>query len=128
MSEPLRCTGCGALLVVAGQRPDVIRCEYCGADNVLAAEARTIVAQDSRPFLVKLYRAIARDFDLDGIQDLVKRLNGRLPASYDLDYENLPGTGDVGKARELVQWCRRRKCLQTLVDTVLSVRPSIDLS
>ena len=95
---------------------------------MLAGETRTVVAEYSHQFVVKLYKAIANNFDLDGIQHLVTLLNGRLSASYGLGYENLPGSTDVAKARELVQWCQRRKCLQSLVDTVLSVRPSIDLS
>ena len=128
MSEPLKCKGCGAPLVVKGQHLNIVRCDYCGTDNVLTGEARTVVADDSLQFAVKLYKAIANNFDLDGIRDLVESLKDKLSAPHRLDYENLPGSRNLDKARELVQWCQRRRLLQPLVDTVLSVQPSIDLS
>ena len=128
MSEPLKCKGCGAPLVVKDQHLKIMRCDYCGTDNVLTGEARTVVADDSPQFAVKLYKAIANNFDLDGIQDLVERLKVKLSAPHQLNYENLPGSRKLDKARELVQWCQRRRLLQPLVDTVLSVQPSIDLS
>ena len=128
MTEPVRCKSCGAPLDVQEQSSAVVRCAYCGNDHVLRRETRTVVAQDSPQFFSKIYRAIVDNFDLDEIQDLVIRLNDELPEPFTLEYENLSGSSDIAKARELVLWCRRRKLVQLLVDTVLSVRPSIDLS
>ena len=95
---------------------------------MLETKARTVVAEDSRQFTVKLMRALVDNFDLDEIRDLVVRLNAVLPEPYSLEYENMSGSSDIAKSRELVLWCSRRNLLQLLVDTVLSMRPSIDLS
>jgi hypothetical protein len=62
------------------------------------------------------------------MQDLVVQLNAELPAPYRLQYDDVPGNSQKSKARELVLWCQRRKVLQELVDVVLSVRPSAELS
>ena len=128
MSEALRCESCGAPLEVKGQASHIVRCNYCRTDNVLKRATRTVVAQDSREFTVKLRKAIVENFDLDEMRELVFRLNAELPAPYSLEYDNLSGSSDTAKALELVLWCRRRGLLQLLADTVLSVRPSMDLS
>ena len=128
MAGPVKCSNCGAPLNVKGRESDVVRCNYCGTDTMLETKGRTVVAEDSRQFTLKLMRAIVDNFDLDEIRGLVVRLNAVLPEPYSLEYENLSGSSDIAKARELVLWCSRRNLLQLLVDTVLSMRPSIDLS
>ena len=128
MAGPVKCSNCGAPLNVKGHEANVVRCDYCGTDTMLEGRSRTVVAEDSRQFAGKLMRAIVDNLNLDEIQDLVIRLDGALPEPYRLEYENLSGSSDIAKARELVLWCQRRRLLQLLVDTVLSVRPSIDLS
>ena len=128
MAGPVKCSNCGAPLNVKGHESNVVRCDYCGTDTVLEREARTVVAENSRQFTVKLMRALVDNFDLDEIRDLVVRLNAVLPEPYSLEYENVSGSSDIAKSRELVLWCSRRNLLQLLVDTVLSMRPSIDLS
>jgi len=128
MAGPVKCSNCGAPLDVKGRESDVVRCDYCGTDTMLETKARTVVAEDSRQFTLKLMRAIVDNFDLDEIRDLVVRLNAVLPEPYSLEYENMSGSSDIAKSRELVLWCSRRNLLQLLVDTVLSMRPSIDLS
>jgi DNA-directed RNA polymerase subunit RPC12/RpoP len=128
MAGPVKCSNCGAPLDVKGRESDIVRCDYCGTDTMLETKARTVVAEDSRQFAVKLMKAIVDNLDLDEIRDLVVRLNAALPEPYSLEYENLSGSSDIAKARELVLWCQRRRLLQLLVDTLLSVRPSLDLS
>jgi hypothetical protein len=128
MAGPVKCSNCGAPLNVKGHESNVVRCDYCGTDTVLEREARAVVAENSRQFTVKLMRALVDNFDLDEIRDLVVRLNAVLPEPYSLEYENMSGSSDIAKSRELVLWCSRRNLLQLLVDTVLSMRPSIDLS
>jgi len=128
MAEPVKCSNCGAPLDVKGRESDVVRCDYCGTDTMLETKARAVVAENSRQFTVKLMKAIVDNFDLDEIRDLVVRFNSALPEPYSLEYENLSGSSDIAKARELVLWCSRRNLLQLLVDTVLSMRPSTDLS
>jgi len=128
MAGPVKCSNCGAPLDVRGCESDVVRCDYCGTDTMLETKARTVMAEDSRQFTMKLMRAIVDNFDLDEIRDLVIRFDVALPEPYRLEYENLSGDNDIAKARELVLWCQRRRLLQLLVDTVLSIRPSIELS
>ena len=128
MAGPVKCSNCGAPLNVKGHESNVVRCDYCGTDTMLEGRSRTVVAEDSRQFTLKLMRAIVDNLNLDEIRDLVVRLNAALPKPYSLEYENLSGNSDIAKARELVLWCQRRRLLQLLVDTLLSVRPSLDLS
>ncbi len=42
-----------------------------------------------------------------------------------VDYENLPGEGKADKARELVSYCDRHKCLDKLVQAGQRLRPDI---
>ena len=127
MVTELGCQNCGATLDVKGQRSGVIRCSYCGSDNVLDPEVRSVIAEDSFKFASRVARAMDDSFSLDELKDLVVRLNEALPAGYTLDYEDIPGPTQKNKVRELVQWCRRRKVLQPLVDTILLMRPTMDL-
>jgi len=127
MAGPVKCGNCGAPLDVKGCKSDVVRCDYCGTDTMLETKTRTVVAEDSRQFAVKLMKAIVDNFDLDEIRDLVVRFNSALPEPYSLEYENLSGSSDIAKARELVLWCQRRRLLQLLVDTLLFIRPSLGL-
>ncbi len=128
MSTDLQCQNCGASLDVKGQKSSIIRCTYCGTDNVLQEKARTAVAQYTRQFAARLSKVIDESFTLDETQELVFRLAGELPGSYRLDYDDLPGHSQTAKARELVLWCQRRQLLQELVDAVLAARPTTDLS
>jgi hypothetical protein len=70
---------------------------------------------------------MADGFTLAELQDLVVDLNGRLPAGYSLNYDDIGGETVRGKTRELVLWCQRRNVLQTLVEAVQAVRPTIDV-
>ena len=119
MVKELQCQSCGAALDVKIQRAGVIRCNYCGSNHVLEAEVRTVIADNSSRFASQLFRVIDDSFSLEELKDLVLRLNEALPAGYFLDYDDLPGGSQKAKARELVQWCRRREQLQPLVDTIV---------
>ena len=123
----VQCPNCGAALQVRLYRSSVVRCSYCGTNTVLKAEVRSIIAQDSHSFASKLFRAIDDSFDLDEPRDLVVRLNEALPDGHTLQFEDIQGSTQKSKARELVLWCRRRNVLQPLVDTLRSMRPEIEL-
>lgn len=128
MIKNLRCPNCGATLDPTVQKTNVIQCDYCHTNHLLESKVHSPVLKNSHQFASKLYRIIDENFSLDELQDLVMRLNQVLPDWIHLDYDDIAGTSQQSKARELVLWCRRRAVLQSLADTVLSVRPSIDLS
>lgn len=76
---------------------------------------------------VQLAREMADGYTLTELQDLVVDLNSRLPAGYNLNYDDIGGETVRSKTRELVLWCQRRNVLQTLIETVQAVCPTIDL-
>ncbi len=128
MIRNLRCPNCGAALDPKIQKTNVIQCDYCQTNHLIEPRVHSPVGKNSHQFASKLYKVIDENFGLDELEDLVMRLNQVLPGQTSLDYDDIPGTSQKSKARELVLWCRRRAVLQSLADTVLSVRPSIDLS
>lgn len=127
MNTSLKCRHCGAPFDVKRLQSRTVKCAYCGVTTVLESEIRSIVAQDTRTFVGKLYKAISANFNIEELRNLVVRLDETLMPPYTLDFDNLGGNNNIGKSRELVLWCRRRKLLQTLVDVVLEVRPSLEL-
>jgi transcription elongation factor Elf1 len=127
MSKELRCQSCGASLNVKEQRSNIIQCDYCGTECVVEIRGSFGKVDYGRQFVSKLYRAIDSHFTENEMRDLVVELNGKLMAPYFVDYDDLAGGGQRAKARELVQWCQRRKLLQELVDAVHSIRPSIKI-
>jgi DNA-directed RNA polymerase subunit RPC12/RpoP len=122
-----KCTGCGAALELGVRRAAIVRCPYCGTNHVLPQPTRQSVVKHTHQVTVQLVRAIAEDFTLAELRDLIVDLNGRLPAPYQVSYDDIGGTTISGKARELVLWCQRRNVLDALIEAVRTVRPTIDL-
>lgn len=128
MTTQIKCQSCHAVLEVMGQAGGVVRCEYCGTQNLLSKEVRRVVAEDNHQFFVALYRAIAAEFNLDELDTLIVRVSGEVPSIYRLSPDDIPGRTRDNRAMELAYWCRRRGQLQPLVDTVLAIRPTIDIN
>lgn len=124
-NEQLKCKSCFAPLDTTAKGGNIVKCEYCGTDNVLSNEVRQVMAQDTHQFRVALYKAIAHEFSHDDLRDLITRLSGEIPAVYFLDYESISGSTPSMKSLGLVEWCGRRGLLQPLVDVVIAVRPAI---
>lgn len=123
----VKCQSCFAALDMRSGG-GIVRCEFCGTDNVLNRETRIVKAQDSHQFTLALYNAIAREFDNEGIRDLCVRVSDRLEYKhvYRIDFDDLRGESRKMKALSLVEWCRMRGELQPLVDVVIAIRPQID--
>jgi hypothetical protein len=126
VSEELRCQSCGAWLEIEETGEGVVGCAYCGA-NYEAVGRREVAVEYSRDFTMKLYRVIDESFTSEEMKELVLELEGRLPGSYRLDYDDIGGNNQRSKARELVQWCRRRRLLRELAEVVVDLRPTVDL-
>lgn len=126
MSEELRCQNCGASLEIGEIGEGVVRCAYCGA-NYKADKKREIEVEYSRDFTVKLYRVIDEEFTTEETKELVMALQGKLPETYRLDYDDIGGSNQRSKARELVKWCERRRLLRELTESVMSLRPAVEL-
>jgi predicted RNA-binding Zn-ribbon protein involved in translation (DUF1610 family) len=125
VSESLRCRSCGAWLEI-GEKGGIVRCAYCGANNEAGAQ-RKVTVEYSHEFTRKLYRAIDENFTLEEMKELVLELQGKLPEPYRLDYDDISGSNQRSKARELVQWCERRRLLEELAEAVVHLRPAVDL-
>lgn len=122
----LQCKACYAPLEAKKQHSNIVKCEFCGTENVLSREIRTVVVEHSQKFMVRLYGAIYHDFgSMDEMRHLITLLNGEIEPY--LNFENIAGDTAQRKALELVQWCYRRYLLQDLVNVCLSLRPNMDI-
>lgn len=124
--DELKCKGCGAALEPGVSRTAIIRCPYCGTSNVLPSSVRQSVVKLTHQVAVQLARDMADNFTLTELQDLIVDLNGRLPAHYRVNYDDIGGETIRGKTRELVLWCQRRNMLQALIEAIQAARPTID--
>ena len=70
-----------------------------------------------RERLAELRQTLSQRFSEDELRDLVFDLG--------LDYDNLPGDGKAGKARELVAYCDRHDLIGKLSETMRRSRPDI---
>ena len=75
----------------------------------------------------RLTSALATHFDLDDLSNLCFTLQSSRAEFADLEYENLAGQTRLVKARELVQWCRRRSLLSQLGQRIRQERPLLEL-
>ena len=66
----------------------------------------------------KLRQTLADSFSEDELRDLCFDLG--------VDYENLPGAGKSGKARELIAYAQRRGSLDKLVEQARQLRPNAE--
>ena len=126
MNKSLRCQNCGAALHVSQQQSGLIRCDYCGTDTGVEVTANPAQVGYSRQFISRLRKLIDEHFTEEEMRELVARLDAALTAPYRIQYDDLPGRSQSSKALELVKWCERRQLLQTLVDVVHAMRPSIE--
>ncbi|WP_420632153.1 hypothetical protein [Candidatus Leptofilum sp.] len=123
MSIQLKCQNCFAPLKLKDQRELIVTCPYCDSENVLPGTVKTITRVNAQRFSSLLYRYIAEEFNMTGIQDLIMKLNGRLQHA-SVDFDDLGGNDRRMKAMELVKWCQRRDELDTLTAVVQAERPS----
>lgn len=72
---------------------------------------------DERSRAKSLYKLINDSFSLDDLRDMCFEM--------DVDYESLPGESKRGKARELVQYCRRAGRLDELSRHFQAERPHL---
>jgi hypothetical protein len=79
-------------------------------------------------FAERLTNALATLFDLDELSTLCYDLRSGDPKFADLEFENLLGQTRLVKARELVQWCKRRSLLSQLGQRVHQERPQVELT
>jgi hypothetical protein len=67
---------------------------------------------------LSLYRRLTEHFDEEELRDLCFRL--------DVDYDDLPGAGKAGKARNLITYHERRRKVPALIDMCRQLRPNVD--
>jgi tetratricopeptide (TPR) repeat protein len=67
---------------------------------------------------LSLHRQLTEYFNEEELRDLCFRL--------DVEYDDLPGAGKAGKARELITYHERRRTLPALVDVCRQLRPNVD--
>jgi hypothetical protein len=66
---------------------------------------------------LNLHRRLTEYFNEEELRDLCFRL--------DVDYDDLPGAGKAGKARELITYHERRRALPALVEMCRQLRPNV---
>ena len=87
-----------------------------GDDRASSEEQGAMTAQ---PYdTLSLYHHLTEHFDEEELRDLCFRL--------DVDYDNLPGAGKAGKARNLITYHERRRTLPALVAMCRQLRPNVD--
>ncbi|MEM7116838.1 MAG: hypothetical protein AAF614_30685 [Chloroflexota bacterium] len=124
--EKMQCQSCFANLNIKGQWSSIVVCDYCGTEHTLSESVKQIKAQDSQRFVVKLARMLASDFADEELEQLIFELNYALPRQCSILHpDDIGGNVRSTKARNLVSWCRRRRYLQPLVDTIVTLRPSL---
>jgi outer membrane protein assembly factor BamB len=67
---------------------------------------------------LSLYHRLTEHFNEEELRDLCFRL--------DIDYDDLPGAGKAGKARELITYHERRRTLPVLVEMCRQLRSNVD--
>ena len=126
--EKMQCQSCFASLNIKGQWSNIVVCDYCGTEHTLSESVKQVKAHDSQRFVVKLFRILARKFEDEELEQLIFELNYALPRQCSILHpDDIAGNVRSAKARNLVSWCRRRSYLQELVDTVVTLRPSLAL-
>jgi hypothetical protein len=86
-------------------------------DDRTSSEEQGLLA--ARPYdTLSLYRRLIDHFNEEELRDLCFHL--------DVDYDDLPGAGKAGKARELVTYHERRGTLPALVEVCRQLRPNVD--
>jgi hypothetical protein len=68
-------------------------------------------------YLIKLRQALSEHFNAEELRTLCFDL--------DIDYEDLPGTGKIDKAREIVSYFKRRQTIPRLANAISQLRPAI---
>lgn len=127
ITNTIQCQNCFASLDTQGAAGNVIRCGYCHTDNVLSSEVKTVVAENTHAFKLRLVTVVSSMFDsYDELGKLTFRYGQMRGETITLD--NIPGSSASGKARELVLHAGRRSALQQLVDALLTLRPDVDLT
>ena len=64
-----------------------------------------------------LYSVLTERFDLEEFKTLCFHLN--------INFDNLNGNNLSAKSRELISYCRRRKILKNLVESMVNLRPDL---
>jgi hypothetical protein len=67
---------------------------------------------------VALFKAMSDRLNLKEVQNLAFIMN--------IDYEDLAGSGKMGKVREFIEFCQRRGRIEELLDALASERPEWD--
>ena len=71
-----------------------------------------------QPDVMSLHRGLTEHFNEEELRDLCFQL--------DIDYDDLPGVGKAGKARELITYHERRGTLLKLVEKCRQLRPNVE--
>jgi hypothetical protein len=90
------------------------------AVNKPATTSQTPVTTPGLPDRVRLLSLLTRHFSLDELNTLCFAVG--------VNYDELPGAGLTGKARELIGYCERHTCMPTLIASGKTLRPELDWS
>ncbi len=78
--------------------------------------------------IIGLNNVMRRSLDESSMIVLCQTIAASSPYCSDLDYNGLMGSGWMNKTLSLIDYCRRRRALALLVDTINDIRPNAMLN
>jgi NAD-dependent SIR2 family protein deacetylase len=125
LNTSVTCGTCNAGLEVLHSNSGVVKCDYCGTDNVLNKEVRLTLYEDSARFQLALRKAMIASFDNAALQILGSTF---LAVHPQFDFENVKRESKNLTVMEFIGYAKRRGMLKELYTCVLDEVPEIDIT
>lgn len=75
--------------------------------------------------IIRLNELMKRNLDVQSMREICTYIVDNSAYAPDLGYEDLQGNGPASKSLSLIDYCRRRRALATLIDAINTVRPDV---
>ncbi len=75
--------------------------------------------------IIGLNELMKRNLDVQSMKEICTYIANQGAYTHDLSYDDLQGNGPGSKSLSLIDYCRRRRSLATLIDGINTLRPDI---
>jgi hypothetical protein len=75
--------------------------------------------------IIGLNELMKRNLDMQSMKEICTYIVNKSAYTPDLGYDDLQGNGPGSKSLSLIDYCRRRRSLATLIDGINTLRPDI---